>query len=145
MSAATTVKAFTSDLEFKDFEKVASYLADNFAAEGLEAQKLDKDGFIALQKALIEAFPNLRFHLHSTEEHGNRVLGKVQITGTHSGDLVLPGMAPVPATGKTISLPEEELTFYFEGEKIVSLATNNVAGGGVAGILQQIEAQSPQG
>jgi hypothetical protein len=50
----------------------------------------------------------------------------------------MPGMPPIPATNKKNSLPEERLEFTFVGEKITSLTSDNVPGGGIPGVLQQI-------
>ena len=40
-------------------------------------------------------------------------------------------------------LPEEHTELTFEGDKIASLASDNVPGGGVPGMLQQIGLQLP--
>src|SRR6266566_227099 len=75
-------------------------------------------------------------------EHGDTVTAAVQITGTHTRKLVvpMPGMPLIPPTGKKIALPEEHMTFTFKGDKIASLASDNVPGGGVLGVLAQIGA-----
>src|SRR5207248_6764420 len=95
------------------------------------------------QSAFQRAFPDWKFNLHEAEEQGDIVTGAVQITGTHTQDLVLPGMPPIPATHKKVSLPEEHLVFTFKGDRIASLASDNVPGGGVAGVLQQIGVPIP--
>ncbi len=68
------------------------------------------------------------------------MVAAVQITGTHTRDLVLPvpGMPPIPATGKRVSLPEEHITFTFKGDTLASLTSDNVPGGGIPGLLAQI-------
>ncbi len=91
----------------------------------------------------MNAFPDWSFNLGSLEEQGDKVLATVHITGTHTRDLLVPGLPPVPATNKRVSLPEEHLEFTFHGDKIASLSSDNVPGGGVPGVLQQIGVPLP--
>jgi hypothetical protein len=73
------------------------------------------------------------------------VVAAVQITGTQTRDLILPipGMPTIPATNKNVPLPGEHLEFTFMGDKIASLASDNVTGGGVPGVLQQLGVPLP--
>ena len=145
MSKIETVNAFSSALESHDFEKAASYLSDDFTLSGPTPQPVGKNEFIAIQSAFMRAIPDWSFNNHDVQEQGEKVTGAVQITGTHTQELVVPGMPPIPATGKKISLPEEHLEFTFKGNKIASLASDNVPGGGIPGVLQQLGVQMPQG
>jgi predicted ester cyclase len=145
MSKIDTVKAFSEALETRDFDKAASYLADDFVFTGPVPQSIGKQAFIAVQSAFEDAFQGWSFNSHDEVEQGEKVVAAVQITGTHTRDLVLsmPGMPPIPATGKGVSLPVEHITFTFKGDKIASLTSDNVPGGGVAGVLAQIGVQVP--
>lgn len=145
MTRVETIKAFSAALEAKEFEKVASYLADDFVLSGPVPQPIGKQEFIAVQSAFEGAFEDWTFNSHDEVEQGDKVTAAVQITGTHTRDLVLPipGMPAIPATHKKISLPEEHLEFTFRGDKIASLTSDNVPGGGVPGVLQQIGVQLP--
>ncbi len=143
MSATETVKAFSSALEAHDFAKVATYLSDDFVLSGPTPQPVGKNEFIGIQSAFMTAFPDWAFNLGSLEEHGDKVQATVQITGTHTAALVMPGMPPIPATNKKIALPQERLEFTFKHGKIASLASDGVPGGGIPGALQQIGVQMP--
>src|SRR5947209_245276 len=143
MNKTETVKAFSSALESKDFDKAASYLSDDFTLSGPTPQPVGKNEFIAIQSAFIYAFPDWAFNLSHMEEQGEKVLATVQITGTHGQPLVVPGMPPIPATNKKVSLPEEHLVFTFKDDQIASLSSDEVPGGGVPGVLQQIGVQMP--
>ncbi len=145
MSKIETVNAFSSALESHDFAKAASYLSGDFTLSGPTPQPVGKNEFIAIQSAFMRAIPDWSFNDHDLQEQGDKVTGAVQITGTHTEPLVLPAIPPIPATGKKISLPEEHLEFTFKGDKIASLTSDNVPGGGVPGVLQQIGVQLPQG
>ncbi len=145
MTKTEAVKAFSAALEARDFEKAASYLSDDFVFTGPIPQPLGKQEFIAVQTAFENAFEDWSFNSHDEVEQGEKVVAAVQITGTHTRDLVLPmpGMPPIPATHKKVSLPEEHLEFTFKGDKIASLTSDNVPGGGVPGVLQQIGVPLP--
>lgn len=145
MSKVDTARAFSEALEARDFNKAGSYLTDDFVFAGPVPQPIGKQEFIAVQSAFEDAFPDWAFNSHDEVEQGDLVTAAVQITGTHSRDLVLPmpGMPPIPATGKRVSLPEEHLTFTFKGDKIASLTSDNTPGGGVPGILAQIGVPLP--
>ena len=68
-----------------------------------------------------------------------------QLSGTHQAELDLSplGLPNVPATGKSFQLPLETATISFNGEKITSVRTTEVAGGGVMGILSQLGVEAP--
>ena|SRR2546422_8769339 len=145
MSKIEIVKAFAGALETRNFEQAASYLSDDFVLYGPFPQPISKQEFVAVQSAFQNAFQDWSFNSHNEVEEGEKVKSVVQITGTHTHDLVLPmpGMPPIPATGKKVSLPEEHMEFTFKGDKIASLASDNVAGGGAMGVLAQLGVPLP--
>jgi len=144
MTKTETVKAFSAALESRDFEKAASYLTDDFVFKGPVPMPVGRQEFIAIQSAFESAFGDWSFNSHDEVDQGDKVVAAVQITGTHTRDLVLPmpGMPTIPATHKKISLPEEHLEFTFKGDKVASLISDNVPGG-VPGVLQQIGVPLP--
>ncbi len=145
MTKTETAKAFSAALESRDFDRAASYMTDDFVFSGPVPQPIGKQEFIAVQSAFEDAFQDWSFNSHDEVEQGDKVVAAVQITGTHTRDLVLPmpGMPPIPATNKRVSLPVEHITFTFRGDKIASLTSDNVPGGGVPGVLQQIGVPLP--
>ena len=145
MTNIETMKAFSAALEARDFEKAASYLSDDFVFSGPVPQPIGKQEFIAVQSAFSNAFEDWSFNSHDEVEQGEKAVAAVQITGTHTRDLVLPmpGMPTIPATHQKVSLPEEHLEFTFKGDMIASLTSDNVPGGGVPGVLQQIGIELP--
>jgi len=145
MTKTETIKAFSAALEAREFEKAGSYLADDFVFTGPVPQPVGKHVFIAIQSAFESAFEDWSFNSHDEVEQGDKVVAAVQITGTHTRDLVLPmpGMPTIPATKKKVSLPEEHLEFTFVGDRIASLTSDNVPGGGIPGVLQQIGVPLP--
>lgn len=146
MNRVELVKAFAAALDAQDFEKAASYLADDFVLQGPAPEPLGKQAFLAVQSAFQRAFPDWSFNSHDETEQGDTVTSTVQITGTHTRELVvpLPGLPPIPATNKHVSLPEEHLVFTFKDMTIASLSTDNTPGGGIPGVLAQIGVPVPQ-
>ncbi len=57
---------------------------------------------------------------------------------------LLPGMPPVPATGKKVVLPEEKHEYTLKDGKLVRLVVESPPDGGVPGMLAQIGVTLPQ-
>jgi predicted ester cyclase len=153
MKVTTTeiVRAFMEALEFKEFDKVATYLSDNFQFSGSTPQPLNKDNFIAYSSALATGMPNLTYHFHDLQEvverlgEGNRVRATIQITGTHTNyfQIMQFGFPPIPATNKSVSLPEEHWEYAVKDNTIASIHVEQVPGGGITGILEQMGIDIP--
>jgi len=60
---------------------------------------------------------------------GNRVTGKVQITGTNTGELRLPvpGIPAIPATGRQVKNAEEPTTVTMRDGKVADWEVEEVA------------------
>jgi hypothetical protein len=150
-SATTIVTAFMEALEFKEFDKAATYLSDNFQFSGSTPLSLNKDKFISYSSALAAGMPNLSYHFHDLREvverlgEGNRVRAIIQITGTHTNDfqVLLLGFPPIPATNNSVLLPEEHWEYAVKGNAIAFIRVEPVSGGGIAGILEQLGVHIP--
>ena len=73
------------------------------------------------------------------------MIAKAHITATHTGVLSLPGMPPIPATGKKVALPEEVQTYTVKNGKLVALSTDGRPDAGIPGMLAQLGFPLPQG
>jgi hypothetical protein len=126
--------------EASQFEKAAGYFADNFVLSGPTPQPIGKKEFVALQSGLIQAIPDWKFNPHNFHTQGDTVTVVMQITGTHTRTLpsLMPGAPEVPATGKHFSLPEEPSRATVKNGQITSFSADQVPGGGVMGIFQQL-------
>jgi hypothetical protein len=95
--------------------------------------------------------PNLSYHFHDLPEvaerlgEGNRVRATIQITGTHTTDfqVLILGFPPIPATNKSVLLPEEHWEYAVKGNTIAFIRVEQVTGGGIAGILEQLGIDIP--
>ena len=54
-------------------------------------------------------------------EQGERAFFVTQITGTHTGDLILPDLPIIPPTGTKISLPYRHLEYFVKEETITTI------------------------
>jgi predicted ester cyclase len=143
--AIETVQRFIAALEARDWRAVARHLTGDFVFSG-PPQPLRRDGFLALMKALGNALPDWSFNLHDIQyAAGGTVSAKMRITGTHTARLALPmpGLPPLPPTGKKVALPEECVEFVPAGDKVAAFAIIPVPGGGISGLLRQLGAELP--
>ena len=150
MSAEDTVKDFMIALEAKDFDTAASYLSDDFVFSGWTPQPLDKDQFLTVMRELKAGLPNLSYHFHTVKdvhdlEQEDSVKAAIQITGTQTEGFILPplGLPPIPQMARTVSLPEEVWSYTLQGGKIARIMVHRVPGGGIQGLLHQLDIHVP--
>lgn len=145
MDAEKLVRDTLSAMEAGDTAKAGSSMTDDFVFSGPVPQPIGKAEFLGLQAGLVRAIPDWKFNASNFKVQGNTVSGTVQITGTHTATLEthIPGIPPVPATGKRIALPQEPFTFTLRNDKIASFEAARVPGGGVPGLLAQIGVSMP--
>lgn len=144
MSAIDTVQAAQAAFESDDHTTLASLLTEDFMFSGPVPRPLGKAEFLGLARALKAALPDWAFHARDFHSDGDQVTFTVQITGTHSGILaVIPGVPPVPPTGKSIQLPAEQLMMTVRGNQISRYVVELTPGGGVPGIYAQVGAPLP--
>jgi len=98
-----------------------------------------------LMQILHAGTPDFAFNVSSYEEHDESVIAKAHITATHTGTLALPGLPPIPATGKKVALPEEVQTYTVKNGKLASLTTDAKPDAGIPGMLAQLGFPAPQG
>ena len=129
--------------EANDHAMVNSLIADDFTLSGAVPQTLGKQEFMGFMQAMLTAFPDFKFNETLREEGADKVIITQHITGTHTGTLALPGMPPIPATGKKFALPEEHQVFTIKDGKFVKSEGEVVPGGGVMGMLAQLGVNLP--
>jgi ketosteroid isomerase-like protein len=141
MSNTDIVKAGMAAWCSGDWATLSALAADDFTLIGVTPQPLDKNAFIGLGHALVSAFPDWNFNADNFSENGDQVSLKTRITGTHTGTLAaIPGVPPVPATGKHVETGQEIQTYTLRDGKISQLNIQIEPGGGVAGMYAQVGA-----
>lgn len=104
---------------------------------------LTKPEFLRMLTALYTGFPDWHYDYDGVEVQGNLYAVKWRQGGTHTGTFALPGVQPVPATGRTVKIPEHYFHYRVVGDKIVMIRPEVVPGGAPRGILEQIGVKLP--
>jgi predicted ester cyclase len=145
VSGIDIVKAALAAAEAGDYAKVSGMLTDDMQFAGPVPNPVGKKEFIGIQSAMVAGIPDWKFNVADFKEEGDKVMAVLQIAGTQTKELKLPlpGMQPVPATGKQVSLPKEPVTFTIKDGKISRLESAVVPGGGVMGVLAQLGVPAP--
>ncbi len=142
MRATDLAKASMRAWESKDVSGLDSLLSDDFVCQGLLPQPIQKVQYLGFMQAIMTAMPDWSFHDRflaegPVTEQGERVFFVTQITGTHTGDLILPDLPIIPPTGTKISLPYRHLE-YFVKEKIITTITADFSPNALEEILAQM-------
>ncbi|MBF6590628.1 MAG: nuclear transport factor 2 family protein [Ktedonobacterales bacterium] len=140
MSATDVAKATMNALQAHDMAAASALMTDDFTFSGAVPVPLNKQQYLGVQWALFAAIPNWNFNASNYEEQGDKVILTVQITGTQTGTLenVIPGVPPIPPTGKSFQLPQEHVTLTVRGDKIANESVESVPNGGAPGIFAQL-------
>lgn len=146
MANTDIVRAFFDLIEMGDTESLDDLLAEDatFNVGGLPAP-LDKRQATALFTALVRALPDLDFNAR-IDGVADPVEVLTTLTGTHTraldlSDLQLP---TVDATGRRVALPMETSRFEVFDNHIRSVIVDPVEGGGVLGLMAQLDAPLTQ-
>lgn len=94
--------------------------------------------FRAMISALYAGFPDWRYDHDPVEVHGERYAVKWRQGGTHTGVWAMPGMDPIPPTGKAVRIPEHYFHYRVSGDFITEIHPEPIPGGAPRGILEQI-------
>ena len=145
MNPVDVVKTFITALQAGDMEVAARFMSDDFVERGWTPQPLNGRAFLAMMSALRDALPDFSFHLNQPRRRGEEVEAFISIAGTHSRDLSLPefGLPLIPYAGVSIQLPQVQATFRVKEDKIAEMLVESVPGGGLNGLLQQIDTELP--
>jgi hypothetical protein len=145
MSIREIAEDFAMAMNVGDWEKVASFLSEDFRFMGPVPEPIGGMEWIGLSKSLKRAFPDIQYNLRIDSIEGDVVRTTTQLSGTHTGelDLTAMGFGVIPATGISFSNPEEEGDAVVKGDKVISLHVKSVEGSGLMGILQKIGVEVP--
>jgi predicted ester cyclase len=116
---------------FKDF-------APDIVITGFTPQPIGLEQFKAMNNANLMAFPDWHFDIKSIETQGDQVAVNIQASGTQNGDLDIPGMMSLPASGKKVSAPDRFICTVGPDMKLHRMDFDSPPGGGFGGILHQL-------
>jgi hypothetical protein len=145
MELDTVVDSFFDAIENKDFTKAKNFVTNNFKITGVSPEPLGIEEMLGALRAYTTGMPDFKFNYKIGSVSKNIVESKVKITGTHTKEMPgpIPGVHNIPATNKTVRMPEEKLRFAFKDNKIESLNVGSVPGGGIPGVLKQLGVEIP--
>lgn len=102
MDNAATMRRMYELLSAGDIDGLGDLMADDFVEHeeipGLEASK---EGVLQLFRMYRAAFPDLRMEAEELLPSGDKVVGRVRATGTHTGEAFM----GLPASGKQVNIP----------------------------------------
>jgi SnoaL-like domain len=129
MQAADFANAALRAWESRDMDSLTSLLADDFVCRGFLPQPVQKAQYLGFVQAIMTAMPDWSFHdrflnAGPITEQGERVFFVTQITGTHTGDLILPDLPIIPPTGIKISLPYRHLEYFVKEAAITTITAD---------------------
>ncbi len=95
---------------------------------------------LAMHRARKKAFPDFTFNEKIESTDGNSVRIAVFLKGTHTGFLDYPikDVPKLEATGKTIDLPAEYFTYFFENDRVRRVYGEIPEGHGPTALKQQL-------
>lgn len=136
------LRTYIDALKGHDVDAIAGTVSDDLAFV-TPARTLDRDQFLQMLRALYAGFPDWHYDHDEPEWRGDVIAIKWRQGGTHTGVFALPGLVPVLATGKRVTIPPHHFFYRVRGDKIVEIRPEPVPGGAPRGILEQIGVALP--
>jgi|SRR5579872_5401711 len=136
------VWTYMEGLKKHDVAGIAETVSDDLAFV-TQTKTLSKEQFLQMLQALYAGFPDWHYDNDAPELRDETIAVKWRQGGTHTGTFALPGIEPVPATGKKVQIPAHYFFYEVSGGTIVEIRPEAVRGGAPGGILEQIGVTSP--
>jgi hypothetical protein len=139
------VEEYFTAIEKNDFAKAESYATKDLKVTGVGPEPLSLQQFLGVHKAFNKGMPDFRFNYKIGSVSQNIVETKVKLSGTHTKEMPapIPGLHNIPATNKSLRMPEEKVRFTFKDNKISGIVLEKVPGGGLPGLLKQLGVEIP--
>ena len=118
--------------------------ADAMASGGVRPQPIPIMEALKVTAGLTTAFPDIKFDVQQVTVNGNQATVKAQWSGTNTGpfSLPVPGMPPVPPTGKKVSV-KDTYVVTVQGDKVSHFQVDSPADGGIPAALAQMGVKMP--
>ncbi len=129
--------SYVQGLRTHDVGLIASTVSDRLRFVGA-TRSLDRSQFLAFIAALYSGFPDWHYAYDRVEEVDGRLAIKWRQGGTHTALLALPGIDAVPATGRSVIIPEHYFFYEVTDGLITVIHPDPIPGGAPRGILEQI-------
>src|SRR5437879_2491048 len=89
----------------RDVDKIAGTVAEDLAVI-VPPRTLTKEEFLGFLRALYAGFPDWHYEHDVPEFQADVIAVKWRQGGTHTATFAVPGLAPIPATGRHVLIPE---------------------------------------
>ncbi len=145
MGLSEFAQRLLEDLESRDIDLIASYLADDYHLPS--DPPLNKPDTLALFQTYFTAFPDWSFNFRDAWEKDDKIGVVWKVTGTHTGPLDLqPFGIPevIPPTGKPISMPARFSEMTIVDGKIATERQEPVEGEEGPGLFTQLGIDPPR-
>ncbi len=118
--------------------------ADAMASGGILPQPIPIEQAMMVMDAFNAAYPDLRFDVQQVTVNGNQATVHVVLNGKNTGTLALPvpGMAPIPPTGKTVAV-KDTFIVTVQGDKVSHMEVASPPDGGIPSMLAQLGVNMP--
>jgi hypothetical protein len=134
--------SYIKGLKTHDVDRIAAAVSDDLAFV-TPARTLSKEQFLQMLRALYAGFSDWHYDHDEPEWRGDVIAIKWRQGGTHTGTFAWPGLEPIPATGRSVTIPEHFFFYRVRDDLLVEIRPEPVPGGAPRGILQQIGIEAP--
>ena len=120
------------------------FTPDAMASGGVLPQAIPMMEAMKMMDGLTAAFPDLKFNVQKVTVMGNQATVDALWSGTNTGtfNLPIPGMTPIPPTGKKVSV-KDSYVVTVQGDKVTPFRVESPADGGIPAALAQIGVKMP--
>ncbi|MDG2124758.1 MAG: nuclear transport factor 2 family protein [Verrucomicrobiales bacterium] len=134
---------YITGLKTHDIPLIASTLADDLRFV-TPARSMTKPETLEFLTALYRAFPDWHYdHDPPTLQPDGSIAVTWRQGGSHTATLEFPGFDPVPATGKTVTIPPHPFFYHIDETHLTEIRPDPIPGGAPRGIFQQIGVKLP--
>ncbi len=144
MSVEQVARDFISEMSQPD--NLVGYLTpDAMVDGGVLPQALPAREATKIVEGIKTALPDLHFDIKHVDVNGDRATVDTVWSGTQSGfwNLPIPGMQPIPPSGKWISV-KDTFIVTVQGDKVSHMTVVSPADGGIPAALAQIGVEVPR-
>ena len=128
---------YIAGLKAHDVDAVAATVAADLTFVS-PTRTLDKGQFLQMLRALYAAFPDWRYDHDEPEWHGDVIAVRWRQGGTHTDTFALPGLDPIPATSRRVTIPAQQFFYRVRSGEIAEIRPDPIPGGAPRGILEQL-------
>ncbi|MFO1320052.1 MAG: nuclear transport factor 2 family protein [Burkholderiales bacterium] len=136
------LQRYMAGLKAHDVPTILGTVSDDIRFESV-GRTLDKKSFGAMLTALYTGFPDWNYDHEPPARDGDLWYVLWRQSGTHRGVFAMPGLDPVPPTGRFVRIPDQRFHYRVVGDYITMIRPEPIEGGAPKGILEQIGVAKP--